>query len=316
MASNISLIRWAGGKGRQLNDLLPFIPNGRVYVEPFGGGASVLLNRPRSEIEGYNDLDSSLVGLFSVVRDDALFTRFSEYLRWTPYSREIFEDALGHEDESDAVISAAKFYTVLNQGISGKRLASKGDWARARSDNLANRWDQRKDKLEWIHDRLRHVQIECRDALDILQEWDGADTVFYCDPPYVLETRSKKRYYAVEPGDSYHEELVDTIIATKGRVVLSGYLHPIYERLADYGWTADSYGAQALMTVHGKGGERDSRREVVWRNPQCVESGLLVPLPFPEAGYDNFCGDEANEYEISENQESSCLSGMDEYLVE
>lgn len=277
MSSNISLVRWAGGKGKQLGDLLPFIPDGRVYVEPFGGGASVLLNRPRSEIEVYNDLDSSLVNLFTVVRDQ--FDEFAEYLRWTPYSREVFEDALGHENEEDAVRSAAKFYTVLNQGISGKRLASKGDWGRARSANFGDRWQLRQDKLGWIHDRIKHVQIECRDAIDILTEWDGPDTVFYCDPPYVLETRSKRKYYAVEPGDDYHRELVDTLTRVRGQVVLSGYLHPVYERLAGFGWKADSYGARAMMTVHETGEERDDRREVVWRNPQCVESGLRVPLP-------------------------------------
>src|SRR5215471_8603673 len=150
MSSNISLIRWAGGKGKQLNDLLPFIPNGRVYVEPFGGGASVLLNRPRSEVEVYNDLDSSLVNLFTVVRDDKMFEAFAGYLSWTPYSREEFENSLQHDDEVDSVVAAAKFYTVLNQGISGKRLASKGDWARAKSDNLATRFVLRQDKLGWI----------------------------------------------------------------------------------------------------------------------------------------------------------------------
>ena len=279
MSSNISLVRWAGGKGRQLGDLLPFIPDGRVYVEPFGGGASVLLNRPRSEIEVYNDLDSSLVNLFTVVRDDRLFERFAEMLRWTPYSREVFESSLDHEADDDSIRAAVKFYTVLNQGISGKRLASKGDWGRARSDNFGTRWDIRKDRLGWIHDRIRHVQIECRDALDILREWDGQDTVFYCDPPYILETRSKRKYYAVERGDSYHEEMVDTLTRVEGRVVLSGYVHPIYNRLADAGWVADSYGAAAFMTVHEEGNEREGRREVVWRNPQCVASGLRVPLP-------------------------------------
>jgi len=279
VSSNISLIRWAGGKGKQLSDLLPFIPDGRVYVEPFGGGASVLLNRPRSEVEVYNDLDSSLVNLFTVVRDDVLFDALATYLHWTPYSREAFEESLAHEDEMDAVVAAAKFYTVLNQGISGKRLASKGDWSRAKSANQATRWVLRQDKLGIIHDRIQHVQIECRDALDILREWDGEDTVFYCDPPYILETRSKRKYYAVEPGDAYHEELVDTLTSVTGRVVLSGYVHPIYDRLADFGWRADSYGARALMTVHESGAERDDRREVMWRNPQCVEAGLRVPLP-------------------------------------
>ena len=278
--ATLSLVRWAGGKARQLNDLLPFIPDGRVYVEPFGGGASVLLNRQRAEVEVYNDLDSSLVNLFTVVRDERLFDDFAARLGWVAYSRETFLDSLTFEDERDAVLAAVKFYTVLNQSISGKRLAGKYDWARAKSDNLAERWVLRQQKLGAIRDRLRYVQIECRDALDILAEWDSNDTVFYCDPPYVLDTRKKQKYYAVEPGDEYHKELVGTLINVKGSVVLSGYVHPIYDRLAEAGWVMDSYKQYAMMTVHEVDAERDRRLEVVWRNQKAVETGIKVPLPF------------------------------------
>lgn len=276
--ATLSLVRWAGGKTRQLDDLLPFIPDGRVYVEPFGGGASVLLNRQRSEVEVYNDLDSSLVNLFTVVRDERLFDEFAARLGWTPYSREGFADSLGFADETDAVLAAVKFYTILNQSISGKRLSIASDWARAKSDNLAERWCVRQQKLGAIHSRLRYVQIECRDALDILSEWDSVDTVFYCDPPYVLDTRKKRKYYAVEPGDEYHKELVGALLNVKGSVVLSGYVHPIYDRLAEAGWVMDSYKQYALMTVHEKDDERDRRLEVVWRNKRAVETGVKIPL--------------------------------------
>jgi DNA adenine methylase len=279
--ANLSLIRWAGGKGRQLDDLLPFIPNGRVYVEPFGGGGSVLLNKARSEVEVYNDLDHSLVNLFTVVRDNELFDEFARVLDWTPYSRENFVGSLDFESVGDSVLAAVKFYTVLNQSISGKRLAGKWDWARAKTDNLADRWVLRQYKLGAVHDRLKHVQIECRDAIDILQEWDSEETVFYCDPPYVLETRKKQKYYAVEPGDEYHKELVACLKEVRGAVVLSGYLHPTYNVLLEAGWVADSYGQNAMMTVHDEGAVRDKRMEVVWRNARARDHGLKVPLPFP-----------------------------------
>lgn len=279
MSATYNLIRWAGGKGKQLRDLLPIIPDNRVYVEPFGGGASILLNRHRSPVEVYNDLDSSLVNLFSVVRDDALFDRFANMLAWTPYSREIFVKALDHEEiADDPVLKAVKFYTVLNQSISGKRLAHKADWSRARSDNVADRWRLRQEKLGYIHDRMRHVQIECRDALDILKEWDGEDTTFYCDPPYVLETRSKKKYYAHETTDEYHRELVRTLREVRGAVILSGYNHKLYDPLLEDGWRADSYNTDAKMTVHQAGARREERREVVWRNPQAVSASIRIPF--------------------------------------
>lgn len=276
---NLSLIRWAGGKGRQLDDLLPFIPNTKIYVEPFGGGGTVLLNKSPSPIEVYNDLDRSLVNLFLVLRDEDKFDRFAGMLHWTLYSRETFLGSLDCESEPDDVLAAVKFYTMLNQSISGKRLAGKSDWARAKVDNLADRWVLRQEKLGWIRDRLARVQIENRDALDILKAWDSPGTVFYCDPPYVLETRRKIKYYAVEPGDDYHVQLVESLAHVKGAVILSGYLHPIYNRLADFGWSADSYSQTANMTIHKVGAERDERREVVWRNKQAMAFGIKVPLP-------------------------------------
>lgn len=282
--NTFSLVRWAGGKGKQLNDLLPLIPQTRVFVEPFGGGCSVLLNRERSEVEVYNDLDGALVNLFEVLRGDDTHAEFARLLDLTPYSREVFEECLSFDGIADPTRRAVAFYTVLNQSISGKRLASKGDWSRGRADNLASRWFQRQEKLGGIHERIRHVQIECRDALDILQEWDTDETTFYCDPPYILDTRRKKRYYAVEPGDEYHKELVDVLLRVRGNVVLSGYDHPTYYRLIEEGgWWTDLYGANATMAVvqagESKSKDRSDRRvEIVYRNPQACEQGVKVPL--------------------------------------
>ena len=235
-------------------------------------------------MEVYNDLDSALVGLFEVLRDDSQAAEFARIVDLTPYSREVFETCLSFEGIADPVRRAVAFYTVLNQSISGKRLASKGDWARGRTDNLAARWFQRQERLGLIHERIRNVQIECRDALDILQEWDTPDTTFYCDPPYILESRRGKKYYAIEPGDEYHKELVTVLLGVRGNVVLSGYDHPTYFRLVEEGgWWTDLYGANATMAVvqagESKSQDRSDRRvEIVYRNPQACEVGVRRPL--------------------------------------
>lgn len=278
--NNLTMIRWAGGKGRQLKDLLPLIPPGKTYVEPFGGGASLLLNKQPSEVEVYNDLDHALVNLWEVVRDDATFDEFAAKLEWTPYAREAFADAVRHhsDDSVDRVMRAVMFYTMLNQSISGKRLALPSEWSRSRYQNLGERWQLRQQKLGPIHGRFRGVQIECRDALDVLQEWDGPETVFYCDPPYILETRKKQKYYAVEPGDDYHHQLVDVLLNVQGMVILSGYEHPIYQRLREEGWMTDIYGANATMNVVREDEEKGKRKEIVYRNPQAADMGERRPL--------------------------------------
>lgn len=275
----IGAVHWPGGKGRQLNDLLPLIPVTRIYVEPFGGGASVLLNRPHSEIEVYNDLDRELVNLFTVLRDEDSYKRFRRIVALMPYSRAEFNRCLGFDGEPDAVARAVQFYVVLNQSVSGKRLATTGDWSRNRTINNADRWFARQEGLVAVHERIRHVQIECRDAIDILRQWDTPDTTFYCDPPYVLETRGNNKYYAVEPGDEWHYDLIAVLAEIKGCVVLSGYDHPIYRQLSAIGWYTDTYRQDTTMDLAESAEGRVRRRvEVVYRNERAADYGIKRPL--------------------------------------
>lgn len=276
---SLGLVHWAGGKGRQLGDLLPLIPTTRIYVEPFGGGGSVLLNRPRSEIEVYNDLDTELVNLFRVLRGDDSYARFRRRVALVPYSRYEFEQALGFEGRDDPVDRAVGFYTVLNQSVSGKRLAGPGDWSRNRTVNNADSWFARQDTLNAVVDRIRSVQVECRDGIDIIREWDTDDTTFYLDPPYILDTRGGNKYYAVEPGDDFHRRLVEVMVAAKGAVVLSGYAHPLYYPLLRAGWCTDTYGQSTTMDLaQSFKGTTRSRVEVVYRNRVAYDRSIQRPL--------------------------------------
>ena len=275
----ISAVHWPGGKARQLNDLLPLIPVTKIYVEPFGGGGSVLLNRPYSEIEVYNDLDGQLVNLFAVLRDEDSYKEFRRRIALMPYSRAEFNRALGFDRCDSPVDRAVAFYTVLNQSISGKRLSTTGDWSRNRTINNADRWFQRQHGLIAVHQRIQNVQIESRDAIDIIKQWDTPDTTFYLDPPYILETRGNNKYYAVEPGDEFHEALVDALLAVRGCAVLSGYDHPIYARLSDSGWFTDTYGQDTTMDLAQSAvGKTRQRVEVVYRNRRAADHSILRPL--------------------------------------
>jgi DNA adenine methylase len=258
---------------------LPLIPTTRIYVEPFGGGGSVLLNRPRSEIEVYNDLDRELVNLFATVRDRQLFAEFRRQVALMPYARAEFERCLDLDGAGDDISRAVRFYTLLNQSVSGKRLASRGDWSRNRTVNNADAWFRRQDTLSAVADRVRSVQVECRDGLDVIREWDTADTTFYLDPPYVLETRGQNKYYAVEPGDDFHARLVGVLLAAEGAVVLSGYAHPLYYPLLRAGWCTDSYGQATTMDLaESFKGTTRARVEVVYRNRVAYDRSIQRPL--------------------------------------
>lgn len=90
-----SPIFWFGGKGNMVAKILPMltaIPHTR-YVEPFGGGASILMAKPPVDVETYNDLDSALYDFFTVLADPDLFPQFVRRVKLLPCSRQLYDHA-------------------------------------------------------------------------------------------------------------------------------------------------------------------------------------------------------------------------------
>src|SRR3990167_6251247 len=117
-----SPIVWFGGKGHMTTKIIPILvkmPHER-YVEPFGGGASILLAKKPKPVEVYNDLDRGLYDFFSVLSDPELFDRFYRRVAVLPYSRQFYSEYREEwEEEKDKVIRAAKWFVVARQSFSG-----------------------------------------------------------------------------------------------------------------------------------------------------------------------------------------------------
>src|SRR3990167_9651815 len=89
-----SPISWFGGKGHMVKKLLPYcdVPH-QIYVEPYGGGASLLFAKRQSPVEVYNDLDGGLVNFFKVLANPDLFARFHRQVALLPHSRQLYNEA-------------------------------------------------------------------------------------------------------------------------------------------------------------------------------------------------------------------------------
>ena len=94
------VLNYHGSKYSLAPWILRHLPPHRVYVEPFGGGASVLLRKRRSYAEVYNDLDGEIVNFFRVLRDPALRADLINACRLTPYARDEFDQAYEPTDDS------------------------------------------------------------------------------------------------------------------------------------------------------------------------------------------------------------------------
>ncbi len=256
------VLRYYGGKWRIAPWIIGHFGAHRVYTEAFGGAASVLLRKPRSASEIFNDLDDDVVTLFRVLRSeraDELVAR----LRLTPFARAEFEDA--YLPAADPVDRAAALVTrcYLGHGSGGAnadRTVGFRSACRNRSPSAASDWATYPDHLGAVIDRLRGVVIERRPAEDILRRCDGPSALHYVDPPYMpdLRTRANWHPYACDMTDADHAALLDQLRDLQGMVVLSGYPSDVYD-VGLPGW--HSVRRQAVAD----GGRR--RTECLWLNP-------------------------------------------------
>jgi DNA adenine methylase len=275
-----SPIRWLGGKGLIKKKILPLIPYDKIYVEPFGGGASILLAREPSSVEVYNDLFGGLHDLFLVISKPDLFEKFYRRVALMPYSRRFYDEYKNSWiDEKDLIERAVKFFFIARQSFGGILESSCGSvvaHSRRGMAETASGWLSAIAMLPEIHARLQRVQVENADWMVILDRYDTYETVFYIDPPYVTSTR-RGGVYENELNDTDHVELVDALLELKGAAVLSGYKNEIYKRLEDGGWARTDFdvachaaGRTRNSGLQGKGSVslKQKRTESVWQNPK------------------------------------------------
>lgn len=227
------IMRYHGGKFLLADWIIGHFPPHRVYVEPFGGAASVLLKKERSYAEIYNDLDGEVVNLFKVCRDNG--SALQEALEMTPFSRTEFLES--YKQNADPLEQARR--TVLRSflGFCSAAASGRPTGFRASSNRSgttpAHDWQNFPDALPAIINRLRGIVIENRDAIELVQYHSNEETLIYVDPPYVASTRDKGSDYRHEMNEQQHRELLDVLQESKAMIALSGYESKLYETL---GW--------------------------------------------------------------------------------
>jgi DNA adenine methylase len=267
MTCSRPIVHYHGGKWMLAPWIISYFPAHRIYVEPFGGGGSVLLRKPRARAEVYNDLDGELVNLFRAARDHGEDLRRA--LELTPFSRVEFEAS--YEPTDDPLEQARRTIVRAFMGF-GSNSHNKATGFRSNSNRSgttpAMDWRHYPGEFGAIIERLRGVVIENRDALEVLQIHDGPATLHYVDPPYLAETRDAGDDYRFELDESAHVRLAEILRGLQGAVVVSGYPSPLYEDLYA-GWTR----AERAALADGAA----PRTEVLWMKG--IDLGLFGAAP-------------------------------------
>lgn len=264
------VIRYHGGKWKLAPWIVSQFPAHRIYVEPYCGGASVLLRKPRSYSECVNDLNSEIVNLFRVLRDAELSHELRRQLQLTPFARDEFRAAYRLVEllDPEGMIEMARRTVVKAfMGFGSAAITSRSNGAaptgfRSNSNKSgttpAHDWKNYPEGLEAIVERLRGVVIENKDACEVMLQHDTPQTLHYCDPPYVNETRDKGSDYSHEMTDDDHRELAKVLREMNGMVILSGYPCDLYDKELFPDW-------YRVERPHLADGAR-KRTEVLWMN--------------------------------------------------
>lgn len=269
MRDKISLIPYVGGKYFQCDWIISHFPCHKCYVEPFGGGASVILNKPISEIEVYNDLDSQLVDFLMTLRNnpDELF----EKAYMLPYSRKVFKEIqkewkeTGKTGSMGPVDRASKFFFLKSNVFSGGD--ESGGLKVSKEVNCATAYYSRCKNVYLVADRLKNVTIENLDYKEIIKRYDGKETFYYVDPPYY-----GVNYYNHEFNENDHQELADLLHTVKGKIMVSYYSGDAVESLyKDWNLIKMDYSKGSIKSKDGE--IREDATEILFTN--FAEEGSL-----------------------------------------
>jgi DNA adenine methylase len=257
------LVRYHGSKFRIAPWIIEHFPRHRIYVEPFGGSAAVLLRKSRSEVEVYNDMDGEICNLIRTVRDNG--DELARKVYFTSYSREEFIKSF--EPSSDPIEQARRTIIRSYQGFGSGYITNTPGSKCTRPEygfrigwrikgNLPNIvWDGVPESIVAIMSRLRGVVLENLDYKEVIRKNDTEETLVYADPPYVSGTRDNGNDYRFELTEADHIELAKLLCETAGSAVVSGYHSELYDELYK-DWAVYKHKTRTM--------QNSPRMEVIW----------------------------------------------------
>lgn len=249
-----TILKYPGAKNRIAEWICSYIPEHKVYLEPYAGSLAVFFNKPRSHIETVNDINGEVVNFFRVLRDKP--EELKHLIELTPYSREEYNQSYQIADND--IERARRFCVRCWMGFGCSNLYRNGfkTGQQSQSPNPARAWNTLTETMMLATERLKGVQIEQLPALELINRYDTPDVFIYADPTYLHGTR-KNYLYKYEMPDEEHIELLEHLTKHKGKVMISGYDNDLYNHYLR-NWE------KAYKETVAEAGNK--RTEVIWMN--------------------------------------------------
>jgi DNA adenine methylase len=276
-----------GGKYYYADRIIALFPPHDIFVDVFGGSGVIVASKPPAKLDVYNDLDQSLVNFFHVLRDPKMSKELIRLLELTPYARSDYMDCLkSYTKPRSRVERARRYFVAIAQSFSSNML--KAGWSHNTVTSItpaATSFINAIDRLQIIARRFREVQVDNRDFRVVLDAYDSPHTLFYCDPPYLAETRKSGKYQH-EMSEQDHQDLLTMLVKRQAKMLLSGYDSDLYHDFLSewecvrFETTASAVGRNRASGNKGKGKilANHTRIECVWISPNAIVQPRLFSV--------------------------------------
>ena len=256
---------YIGAKTRFLDWIYSFFPHHTTFVDVFGGSGVVTFNKTPSKNDVYNDLNGRIVNFYSVLRDDFKRKVLADLINITPYSREEFKAC--KQPSEEPIEDARRFYVKQNMSFS----ACGHSFGTVRGDVNTKRIGFYELDWDLVIKRMQTITFENLPFEKMFQNYDTAETLFYCDPLYIYTHGTNE--YTGDWEEKEQQRLIDEIRKAKGYVILSSYEHETLDALLKDGWKIERKDVSCTYknSVEGLGKVDTKRTECLYLSPRVVE---------------------------------------------
>lgn len=257
------ILTYYGGKQTIAEQVVDLLPPHHHYIEPFCGGAAVFfakgpLGGPSNYTETLNDTNANIISLYRAFQCPESRKALCERLEFTPHSKAEFDlaRALYRSTDDNIPLQDRAWATLVLFCQSFSGIGRSWGWTKKNTGRISLRWRNRvRMVIDQLGGRLDWVQLDSRDALEVVQKYDHPGALFYCDPPYPGSDQGEYGGYS----QTDFEALIAALIECKASVVLSCYDNPAVPP----DWHKIEIQTRA-KTITGRLPKGDKRTECVW----------------------------------------------------
>jgi DNA adenine methylase len=227
-------VPYYGGKQMMIPEILPRIPDHDLYTEAYFGGGAIFWAKQPVKIEIINDINGEVINFYIVLQTQ--YTALNKLIQATLHSRKQHKNAYviySSPELFDNVQRAWALWVLCNEGFATKIGTS---WGYDKTSNsVAKKVQGAKGRFnaDVYKHRLENTQIECNDAVKVIESRDRPGAFHYIDTPYFNSDCGHYKGYTIID----YERQLASMEKLQGKFLHSSYPSDI---LADYtrrnGW--------------------------------------------------------------------------------